>query len=588
MIRAVAAVLLACVATAARAAEAPAPVGAKAEFTLAEAATGRLWPLAERTRDAKGTVIAFLAGGCQASTAYGPRLAELHKKYSALGVTFVAVYCHPADDAAGAAKHAKELSLPFPALIDDETHVAEKLAVTRVPSVIVLDTSRAARYAGRIDDQFGPGLHRPAATTHELADAIDDVLAGHEVKVSSAPATGCLVTRSRTAKPGEPAVTYYKDVVAILQTRCQECHRAGEAGPFALTSFKQTRNWADMIREVVAGGTMPPWSSDAPPGHFKNDRRLTPAEKATLLAWVDAGCPEGNAVDAPPVPKFVTGWRFGREPDEVLKMAEPIKIPAQSPFGWGLPYQYVPVGKPFAEDKWVTGVEVRPGYRAAVHHIIAFVLPPGANIWDIAGKEFGKHMLGAFVPGDQPIIAPPGGARKLEKGSRILFEVHYTPNGTPGDDQSMVGLIYAKEPPERELHNWAIFNGRFQIPPGAADHEVQSVYKFPKPADVILMTPHMHLRGKSFKYELVTTGPDGGEKREVLLNVPKYDFNWQVSYVFKEPRRVPAGAKIVCTAHFDNSAQNPVNPDPTKLVRWGNQTWDEMMIGFVMYADVKE
>ena len=328
---------------------------------------------------------------------------------------------------------------------------------------------------------------------------------------------------------------------------------------------------------------MPPWHADAPLGHFKNDRRLTPDEKKTLLAWIDQGCPEGDAKDAPPPLKFVEGWRLGREPDEVLRMKKTVNVPARSLLGLGMPYQYVEVGEPFREDKWVTGIEVRPEYRAVVHHIIAFVIPPGGTIFDVAGREFGTHMLGAYVPGDQPILSPKEMARKLPKGSKLVFEVHYTPNGKAGTDRSMVGLLYAKEPPKYELHSEAIFNGRFAIPPGDPNHEVRSKHSFPQESTLLLLTPHMHLRGKAFRFELFTTGPDGTEQREVLLNVPKYEFNWQVSYALAKPRTIPAGARIECTAWYDNSAQNPFNPDPTRRIRWGNQTWNEMMIGFVSY-----
>jgi thiol-disulfide isomerase/thioredoxin len=547
-----------------------------------------LWSLVEKSRGAKATVVLFLGTGCPVSTAYVPRLQELYQRYRKEGVVFVAVNSAADDDAATVARHAKDAGLPFPVLKDDGTTVADRLAAERVPTAVVLDAARTVRYTGRIDDQYTPGVHRPKATTRELGNALDAVLEGREVTVPATAAAGCLISRERrvTAPAGDP-VTYHKHAARVIQAKCVECHRAGEAGPFPLTDYKRAKAWAAMIREVVADGVMPPWHADAPPGHFKNDRRLTPAEKKTLLAWIDQGCPEGDPADAPPPPKFLTGWRLGREPDEVLRMAKPVDVPANSLLGLGMMYQYVRVGEPFAEDKWVTAVEVRPEYRAVVHHIIAFILPPGATLRDIAGPDFGAHILGAYVPGDQPIIAPPGMARRISKGSQIIFEVHYTPNGVPGKDQSMVGLVYAKGPPEKELYNLSVMNGRFQIPPGAEAHEVQSVHVFPEESTLLLLTPHMHLRGKAFKYELVTVGPNRREQREVILNVPKYDFNWQASYEFAKPMTVPAGAKLICTAVYDNSAKNPVNPDPSKRIRWGRQTWDEMMIGFVMYHDGK-
>jgi hypothetical protein len=339
-----------------------------------------------------------------------------------------------------------------------------------------------------------------------------------------------------------------------------------------------------MIREVVADGTMPPWHADAPLGHFKNDRRLTPDEKKTLLAWIDQGCPEGDPADAPAPRKFLDGWRLPREPDRVLKMNRSVQIPAAYLGGFmGMPYQYVDVGEPFAEDTWIEGVEVRPEFRAVVHHIIAFILPPGQRLQDLAREQnFGELMLGAYVPGDQPIVLPKGYAKKISKGSRVVFEMHYTPNGKAGPDRSMVGLLLAKGKPEVELTTFAVMNGRFQIPPGDPHHVVVSDHWFRDESIVVAMTPHMHVRGKSFKYELVTK-EGGKEKRNLLLNVPKYDFNWQVSYEPTTPITVPAGARLECTAVYDNSANNPFNPDPTKRVRWGQQTYEEMMIGFIEF-----
>jgi hypothetical protein len=334
-----------------------------------------------------------------------------------------------------------------------------------------------------------------------------------------------------------------------------------------------------MIREVVSDGAMPPWHADAPLGHFKNDRRLTPADAKSLLAWVDQGCPEGDPKDAPPARTFTNGWRLGREPDAVLLMEKEVKVPAHG----SVAYRYLQVGQAFAEDKWVTAVEVRPDQRAVIHHIIAFMLPPDSKLLDILSPEFGRYILGAYVPGDQPIVAGPGHARKIPKGSRVIFEVHYTPNGRAVTDRSAIGLCYTKEPPATELFGLSVMNARFRIPPGAENHEVKSAYTFPKASTLLSLTPHMHVRGKAFRYELVAK--DG--KRETILSVPKYDFNWQASYDFATPVKVPAGTRLECTAWYDNSAKNPSNPDPMRTVRFGNMTSDEMMIGFALYHETK-
>ncbi|HEY2784710.1 MAG TPA: redoxin domain-containing protein [Fimbriiglobus sp.] len=568
--------------------DAPAPVGTQiANFTLPLAADGKLWVLADRTRDSKGTVVVFLAAGCPVSTAYVPRLSELYKKYSPKGITFVAVYSHPTDEPADIVKHGKDTALPFPAVRDADRAVARKFAVVRLPTVAFLDSTRTVRYAGRIDDQYSPNVARAKQGTSELASALSAYVDGQEIRVPYAPAAGCLLPKPKSTAPaaGGEEITFHKQVERIMQARCQGCHRPGQAGPFSLLTYKSAKGWSDMIQEVVTNGTMPPWHADAPLGHFKNDRRLSPDEKAMLLAWIERGCPEGNPADAPEPRPFVTGWRLPRTPELVLKMNKPITVPAQYLGGLiGMPYQYVLAGDPFPEDTWIEGVEVRPEYRAVVHHIIAFILPPGQTLHDLAREtNFGELMLGAYVPGDQPTVLPKGYAKKIPKGCRVLFEMHYTPNGKAGKDRSMVGVLVSKTPPKHEVSSIAVMNHRFNIPPGAANYRVKSVQEFPEESVILSLTPHMHLRGKSFRFELVTPGPGGKETRQTLLNVPKYDFNWQVQYELAEPVTIPAGGRVECFATYDNSTGNPFNPDPAKRVRWGNQTYEEMMIGFVEY-----
>ncbi len=556
------------------------PVGTRvAEFTLPEPLTAKAWSLLDRTRDAEAVVLVFTSTACPVSTNYALKLGELAKRHANDSVVWVAVCSHDSDDAASIKRYAKEAEYPFAMLRDDGGSLAEKLSVERVPTVLVLDGTRTVRYAGRIDDQFSPNVHKAKATTSELADAIGSVSKGEDVKIVSAPAAGCKLARSKEVAPSSDPVTYHKQVAAILQTKCQECHRPGEAGPFSLMTYKQAKSWSAMLREVVADDIMPPWHATASHGHFKNDRRLTKAEKKTVLDWVDQGCAEGDAKEAPPPRKFADGWRLGREPDEVFKMKEAVKVPASGQ----VDYKYVTVGAPFTEERWVTAVEVRPEQRAVVHHIIAFIMPPGSSPFDLDGPNFGKFMLGAYVPGDQAIVSAPGQAKRIPKGSQILLEVHYTPNGRAVSDRSSVGLCYSKKAPEEELHSLAVMNEKFRIEPGAENHEVKATYKFEKASTLISLTPHMHVRGKAFRYELVIDG----KQRETILDVPKYDFNWQTSYDLATPLKIPAGAVVECTAWYDNSAKNPFNPNPKKTIRWGNMTADEMMIGFVIYHETK-
>jgi thiol-disulfide isomerase/thioredoxin len=582
MPRSIALALLTVLAPLTFAADPPAPIGSRvADFTLTDTATGKPWSLADHTREAKATVVLFVGTGCPVNNAYLPKLARWHEMYSKKGVVFVAVNSHEVDDAKAVAAHAKEYGIPFPVLKDDGTKTADRLKVDRVPTAVVLDSGRTVRYFGRIDDHYAPGVHRDKATTREMANALDAVLANEEVKTPFVAAAGCkLASEPVVKKTGEP-VTYHKEVSRIVQAKCQECHRAGEAAPFQLLTYKQAKGWAGMIREVVADDVMPPWHADAPLGHFVNDRRLTPDEKKTLLAWVDQGCPEGEVKDAPEPKKFVTGWRLGREPDKVIALDRPVSVPAQFAYGLaGMPYQYIVSDATFEEDVWIQAVEARPDYRAAIHHIIVFVIPPGKELTDLRGSDLlNDGMLATYVPGDLPVIYPEGTARKVAKGSRLLFEMHYTPNGKAGTDRSSVGMVFAKGPPKHEIHGRAVANRRFTIPAGDASHEVKSKYTFDKPVLLTMMSPHMHVRGKAFKFELVTKNGT----RETLLNVPKYDFNWQASYTLAKPREIPAGATIECTAWYDNSKDNPFNPDPAKSVKWGQQTWEEMMIGFLDY-----
>jgi hypothetical protein len=337
-----------------------------------------------------------------------------------------------------------------------------------------------------------------------------------------------------------------------------------------------------MIREVVADKRMPPWHADPKHGKFANDRSLSEKERSTLLGWIEQDCPKGDPKDMPKPREFADGWRIGK-PDAVFAMTAPMTVPAKAEGGNGIKYRYAIVPTNYDEDRWVRAAEAKPGNRGVVHHIIVYILPPGAPLRDPKNREdgIGRGWLVAYAPGDMPAVYPDGVAKKLPKGSILYFQLHYTPNGVEATDLSSVGLVFATEPPKHEAKTRGIAN-RMVIPPGADNYEVTSASTFARDAEIVSLMPHMHLRGKDFSYRVVY--PDG--KTETLLVVPHYDFGWQSIYRLEKPLRVPAGSRIECTAHFDNSAGNPNNPDPKKTVRWGEQTWDEMMIGFVDYAAV--
>lgn len=415
-------------------------------------------------------------------------------------------------------------------------------------------------------------------------------------------------------------ITFAKDVAPIFFKNCAECHRPGEAAPFSTLSYKDVRPWAKSIREKVVGKQMPPWHADPHVGQFKNNRSLTQAEIETITAWVDGGAVEGNAKDLPPVPKFVDGWRIGK-PDVVLQMQEDYILAASGPDE----YQYFAIATGFTEDKYVQMAEARPGNRKIVHHILAFAIPPGGpgskdmsklsraelrKMFDEDGPnsvfysdgdlrrvkmdakvnddgcngKFGEDdagdVIAGYAPGMPPEIFAPGVAKKVPAGAVLILQIHYSKvAGTEQKDRSVVGLIFAKEPPQKLMVKRGIENIFFKIPAGAERHQATACWKPKEDINVYGLMPHMHYRGAAMEYK--ATYPDG--KSEVLLNVPNYDFGWQTNYKLAEPKLIPKGTKIQVTAYYDNSAKNKFNPDPGKVVRWGDPTYDEMLIGYIDY-----
>lgn len=369
-------------------------------------------------------------------------------------------------------------------------------------------------------------------------------------------------------------VTYNKDVAPILAKNCQGCHRPGETAPMPLLSYKEARPWAKSIREAVILKRMPPWYADSHFGKFSNDRSLSQADIDTLVAWADTGAVEGDTKRAPKPAQFVDGWTIGT-PDLVLEMTKEYQVPATGT----IKYEYFTIPTQFTEDKWVKMAEVRPGNRALVHHVIAFVKEPKKPGETRSSKEDREFLVG-FAPGSMPEIMGPGRAKLIKAGSEIVFQVHYTANGTAGVDRSKVGLIFAKEPPRERVMTLSANNSKFVIPAGDPNYEVESRFTVRSDTTLTALFPHMHLRGKDFEYRL--TLPNG--EKSTLLNVPNYSFSWQLSYELAQPIQLPKGSVIECTAHYDNSPNNKNNPDATKEVRHGDQSWEEMMIGFFNVA----
>jgi peroxiredoxin len=522
-------------------------------------------------KDKKAIVVVFLGTECPINNAYVPRLIELHETYAAKGVQFLAVNSNCQDSAERVADHAKQFAIPFPVLKDKQNQVADLFGAQRTPEAFILDIEAKIRYRGRIDDQIGIAYKRSQPSRRDLAIALDELLAGKPVTQAETPVAGCLI--GRAPKPKDAAnVTYTKHVARILQKNCQECHRPGQVGPFSLLTYDDATAWAGTIREVLEDGRMPPWYADPRYGKFANDRRLSKEDRDTLLAWLDQGAPKGDDKDLPPPREFVTGWSIG-QPDVVFTMPEEFEVPAEMP-KYGIPYKRFKVPTNFTKDHWIQCAEARAGATAVVHHIIVFLLPPGENFFP--GNPRTPTLCGT-APGDMPLILQPGTAKLIPAGSDLIFEMHYTPNGYKQKDRSYVGLIFAKGEPKYNVRTVPIGNPMFKIPAGDDNYKVEQSYTFQEDGYVLNFMPHMHLRGKDFLYEAVY--PDG--KTETLLSVPRYNFNWQSVYRLAKPYPLPKGSKIHCVAHFDNSAKNPSNPDPTRTVTWGDQTWEEMMIGWM-------
>jgi hypothetical protein len=386
--------------------------------------------------------------------------------------------------------------------------------------------------------------------------------------------------------------TFYKDVLPVLQKHCQICHRPGEAGPMPLLTYGNTRPWAKAMKAAVVSRKMPPWFADPRYGHFSNDRTLSDRDIATLASWADAGAPEGDLKRAPAPLHFAEGWNI--QPDLILQMPDPISVPAVGT----LDYIYVVIPTGFSRDTWVSAAEVRPGNRSVVHHITSVIRPPGSpwmkeakpfvpyippasardgqpDVDDPQASSFNVEFLAGYSPGMQPQRFDTEGAAKLIPAySDIVLQLHYQPNGkTEASDQTRVGLALAKEPPAKRTMSATASGWQWTIPPGDANYEGHARLTFGEPVQLVSLQPHMHLRGKDMTVRLVY--PDG--KTVTILSVSHYDFNWQIIYELAEPLVLPKGTRVEVTAHWDNSANNPRNPDPLKTVRWGNQSTDEML-----------
>ena len=524
-------------------------------------------------------VIAFTGTSCPLNLKYLPTLAEIEKQYLASGVRFIFVAPTPSDSVASmkeAIEHHQLLGRYIP---DGEQKLATALGGDTTTEVFVLDAKRTLLYRGAVDDQYGLGYSRNAATTEYLRDALQALLAGKRPRIEATWAPGCdlgLPIQTRRTP-----ITYHNRISRIIQRHCADCHREGGAGPFALDTFEDLEGHAAMVQRVVKQGLMPAWFAAGPKPQVEdhpmptqlwaNDRSLSESEKRDLLDWLQGDRPKGDPRHAPLSISYSQEWAIG-VPDAVFEISRPVKVKATGQ----MPYVNLIVDPQITEDRWVQAVEIQPTAKAAVHHVLVYVIEPGNQnrIDQTAG------FLAAYVPGNTHQIFAPDHAKRIAAGSKFAFQLHYTPIGRELVDQTRLGLRFSDQDPTMQVMNHGIANGRISIPKGHSNHAEFATWTSPADVEITGFMPHMHLRGKAFRFEL--TQPDGQTK--TLLDVPRYDFNWQLEYRLAEPLRIYQGTQIKVTGWFDNSAENPANPDPNRVVRWGPQTSDEMLVGYVEFV----
>jgi peroxiredoxin/mono/diheme cytochrome c family protein len=521
----------------------------------------------------RAVVLFFTGVGCPIVKKNARKFRDLRDEFAGKGIEFWVVNSFAGDEKQEVRKEQDKLGLrSMTILLDSKQAVALALGVDRTAEAVAIDLeNQEIFYRGAIDDQLSEGAEKPEASRHFLKNALEAFLQGQEIEVAKTKARGCRITYAKVTED-DAAPDYSTQVAPLLQDNCVTCHRKGGIGPWSMNSHRRVSNYADMIEEVLLTRRMPPWDPHPAYGKFKDPQSISREDTQTLLRWVQAGAPGPGSVDPleAPLPD-PPDWRLG-EPDVVLKLPELQSVP---PTGV-LDYRYIEVENPFKEDVWISGMDIKPDNRKVVHHIILYVNKPGVH----GRGEKGEFFVG-WAPGASPLKYEEGIAKKLPADAKLTFEMHYTTCGTEEVDQSEIALYLADGPAERIAETRQAINWDLNIPPGESEAAHSATYHFDQPATLYGLFPHMHFRGKWMKYELLQ--PDG--KRETLLHVPRYDFQWQFSYYLEEPRHVPAGSWLIVTGAFDNSADNPANPDPNKRVIFGEQSWDEMFIGFFEAAD---
>ena len=529
---------------------------------------GRIYEL--RRSGAQAVVLFFTANECPVARQSASKLRKLREAYSSRGVEVLMVNSNPADDRKSISREMTELhAYHVPVLKDDTQGLARHLGVRRTGETLAISTKDwSVFYRGAIDDQMVEGAQKPKPTERYLEDALNQFLAGQPLTRARSVARGCVIHFDGGDGPDDAPVSFAKQVAPILEQKCVHCHSAGNIGSWAMSNHKKVKSMSSMIEEVLLTKRMPPWDADPAIGKFANDTSLTVAESQTLLRWVHQGAPAGDGPDPleqaarPPT----TEWPLG-QPDLILRLPKPEEIPATGV----LNYRHVEVTANNPKEAWVGAIWIRPTNNKVVHHVIARLKEGGRR--DHLGQN---EMYAGWAPGASRGRFPEGSGKFLPANARFDLELHYTPNGSPQTDQTEVGLYLLPEKPAKRFESVPVVNVNFEIPPGDSDAQVQAMYCFKRGATLHGVTPHMHLRGRWMKFE--TLYPDG--RRETICSVPRYDFNWQLSYALAQTKKIVPGTWAMITGGYDNSSQNPANPDPGKTVHWGDQSFDEMFLGW--------
>jgi peroxiredoxin/mono/diheme cytochrome c family protein len=557
------------------------------DFTLADLA-GKSVTLSS-LKGKKAVVLVFAGIECPRSTASEPRLGDLAKKYGA-DVPFYVVNSNWSESVDAIAERVKRVSFPIPVLKDPDSTVAGLFKIDTQPTAVVLDAALKIRYRGMIDDHKTEELvKRPY-----LRLAIDAVMEGKAPETAETKAVGCAIQKPGAGSVVSDGTTYAVHVARILNQNCVTCHRAGQAAPFSLETYEKAKAWSYEIVNTTRERVMPPWKPVTNHGLYYNERRLSEEDVATLARWHAGGAPSGDLSKAPAPPKFPDTWMLGK-PDAVLKAEGGFELKAKGRDE----YRCYVIQNPFDEDKWVAGVEYRPGNPRSVHHLIGYLDISGASEKkdtadplpgyrsDGSGPGiFPSGSLSGWAPGNQPRMLPDGTARRLRKGERLVVETHYHKTGrVEVDEGAQIAIYLAKEPVKRQLHVATVINTAVNIPPGAEEHKMTAIWPVLEDVTAFDVMPHMHLIGRTVS--MVAVFKDGTTKDLVVIK--DWDFNWQETYQFKEPIKLPRGTRVKLEARYDNSANNPNNPsNPPRPVRWGEQTTDEMCVGFVAFTRDKQ